>query len=44
MEENKKRSILKTLTWLITASLDKFVIAQIITGDCKMGGFIVVLK
>ena len=40
MEENKKRSILKTLTWRITASLDTFVIAWVITGDQKMGGSI----
>ena len=44
MEEHKKRSILKTLTWRITASLDTFVIAWIITGDLKMGGSIVVLS
>ena len=40
MEEHKKRSILKTLTWRVTASLDTFVIAWIITGDWKMGGSI----
>ena len=40
MEEQKKRSIVKTLTWRITASLDTFVIAWIITGDWKMGGSI----
>jgi hypothetical protein len=40
MEEHKKRSILKTLTWRITASLDTFLIAWIITGDWKMGGSI----
>ena len=40
MEEQKKRSILKTLTWRITASLDTFVIAWVITGDWKMGGSI----
>jgi len=33
MEEHKIRSILKTLTWRITASLDTFVIAWIITGE-----------
>ena len=33
MEELKKRSILKTPTWQITASLDTFVIAWIITDD-----------
>ena len=40
IEEQKKRSILKTLTWRITASLDTFVIAWIITGDLKMGSSI----
>jgi hypothetical protein len=38
--EQTKRSILKTITWRITASLDTFVIAWIITGDWKMGGSI----
>jgi uncharacterized membrane protein len=38
--ENKKRSIAKTLTWRITASLVTFVIVWIITGDWKMGGSI----
>ena len=38
--EQSKRSLLKTLTWRITASLDTFVIAWIITGDWKMGGSI----
>ena len=40
MKEQKKRSIAKTLTWRITASLDTFVIAWVITGDWKMGGSI----
>ena len=35
--EQTKRSILKTITWRITASLDTFVIAWIITGDWRMG-------
>ena len=38
--EQTKRSLLKTITWRITASLDTFVIAWIITGDWKMGGSI----
>ena len=38
--EQSKRSLLKTVTWRITASLDTFVIAWIITGDWKMGGSI----
>ena len=40
MSEQKKRSILKTLTWRITASLDIFIIAWIITGDWKIDGSI----
>ena len=42
--EQKKRSIIKTLTWRITASLDTFIIAWVITGDWKMGGSIGVQK
>ena len=38
--ENTKRSLLKTITWRITASLDTFVIAWIITCDWRMGGSI----
>ena len=38
--EHAKRSILKTVTWRVTASLDTFVIAWVITGDWKMGGSI----
>ena len=33
--DQSKRSLLKTITWRITASLDTFVIACIITGDWK---------
>ena len=48
MEEYKIRSILKTLTWRITASLDTFVIAWIIIGEWGMGasiaGFEVITK
>ena len=40
MEEHKLRSILKTLTWRITASLDTLVIAWIITGERGMGASI----
>ena len=42
--EQSKRSLLKTLTWRITASLDTFVIAWVITGDWKMGGSIAVIE
>ena len=40
MEEQKKRSIAKTLTWRITASLVTFLIVWIITDDWKIGGSI----
>ena len=40
MEEPHKRSLVKTLTWRIVASLDTFVIGWIITGSWKMGGSI----
>ena len=33
MEEPHKRSLVKTLTWRIVASLDTFVIGWIITGS-----------
>ena len=39
--EHSKRSLLKTITWRITASLDTFIIAWVITGDWKIGGSIV---
>ncbi len=44
MEEQKKRSIAKTLTWRITASLVTFLIVWIITGDWKIGGSIAVIE
>ena len=40
MASHIKRSVLKTITWRITASLDTFVIAWILTGDQKLGGSI----
>ena len=46
--EQTKRSLIKTITWRITASLDTFVIAWIITGQWGMGpsiaGFEVITK
>jgi len=33
----KKRTIVKTLTWRVTASLTTFVIAWILTGDLLIG-------
>ena len=44
MEEQKKRSIVKTLTWRITASLITFVIVWIITGDWRIGGSIAAIE
>ena len=35
--EQTKRSLLKTLTWRITASLDTFIIAWVITGEWDTG-------
>ena len=40
--EQTKRSLLKTITWRITASLDTFIKAWIIAGDLQMGGSIAV--
>ena len=36
----KKRTITKTLTWRVTASLTTFVIAWILTGDVLIGASI----
>ena len=33
----KKRTIIKTLTWRVTASLTTFVIAWMLTGDLLIG-------
>ena len=35
--EQTKRSLIKTITWRITASLDTFIIAWVITGVCIWG-------
>tara|TARA_Y100000591_G_C21799843_1_gene681457 strand:+ start:1084 stop:1287 length:204 start_codon:yes stop_codon:yes gene_type:complete len=40
MKSQAKRSIAKAITWRITASLDTFVVAWIITGSIELGGFI----
>ena len=36
----KKRTIVKTLTWRVTASLTTFIIAWILTGDLLIGASI----
>ena len=47
-KESRFRSILKSLTWRVTATLTTMAIARIITGDMetalKIGGIEVVLK
>ena len=35
--ESKKRTLVKTLTWRITASLTTFLIAWMLTGDLLIG-------
>ena len=35
--ELKKRTLIKTMTWRVTASLTTFVIAWILTGDLLIG-------
>ena len=40
--DQTKRSLLKTITWRITASLDTFIKAWIIADDLQMGGSIAV--
>ena len=36
----KKRTIVKTLTWRVTASLTTFIIAWVLTGDLLIGATI----
>ena len=38
--ELQKRTIVKTLTWRVTASLTTFIIAWTLTGDLLIGVFI----
>ena len=38
--ELKKRTLIKTMTWRVTASLTTFVIAWILTGDLLIGATI----
>ena len=40
MEENKKRSIVKTISWRITGTLDTMIISYIITGNLKIAASI----
>ena len=38
--DTQKRTIIKTMTWRITASLTTFIIAWILTGDLLIGASI----
>ena len=38
--ESRKRTIIKTITWRVTASLTTFLIAWILTGDLLIGASI----
>ena len=38
--ESQKRTIIKTMTWRVTASLTTFLIAWILTGDLLIGASI----
>ena len=38
--DSQKRTIIKTMTWRITASLTTFIIAWILTGDVLVGASI----
>ena len=38
--DTKKRTIVKTLTWRVTASLTTFIIAWVLTGDLLIGATI----
>ena len=38
--DTQKRTVVKTLTWRITASLTTFIIAWILTGDVLIGASI----
>ena len=44
MKETVKRSLLKTISWRITASLTTFIIAWILTGDVVVGSSIALIE
>ena len=39
--DSQKRTIVKTLTWRVTASLTTFVIAWVLTGDLLIGATLI---
>ena len=44
MKETVKRSLAKTISWRITASLTTFIIAWILTGDYIIGSSIAIIE
>ena len=44
MKETVKRSLAKTISWRITASLTTFIIAWILTGDYIIGSSIALIE
>ena len=44
MEENKKRSIVKTISWRLTGTLDTMLISYLITGNLKTAASIGVIE
>tara|TARA_B100000586_G_scaffold190007_1_gene139852 strand:+ start:147 stop:356 length:210 start_codon:yes stop_codon:yes gene_type:complete len=44
IDEKISRSLAKTITWRITASIDTFIIAWVITGSWQLGGSIAIIE
>jgi uncharacterized membrane protein len=44
VDEKISRSLAKTITWRITASIDTFIIAWVITGSWQLGGSIAIIE
>ena len=44
IDEKISRSLAKTITWRITASIDTFIIAWVITGRWYLGGSIAIIE
>jgi uncharacterized membrane protein len=44
VDEKISRSLAKTITWRIIASIDTFIIAWVITGSWQLGGSIAIIE
>ena len=44
IDEKISRSLAKTITWRIIASIDTFIIAWVITGSWQLGGSIAIIE